>query len=74
MKTELCEAKGYRLIHIWQDDWQNNKEEINQKLIEIFENTEIIQFNTWLDRSWYSILNYNNIQLKQPQLKYKNYK
>lgn len=25
-KTEQCERNGYRLIHIWENDWNNNKE------------------------------------------------
>ena len=29
MKTQMCEQLGYRLIHIWEDEWNNNKEEIS---------------------------------------------
>ena len=38
MKTELCETKGYRLIHIWENEWNN---ETKNKLIQIFENKEL---------------------------------
>ena len=42
MKTERCEQLGYRLIHIWEDEWNNNKNEIKEKLKLIFENKEEI--------------------------------
>lgn len=58
MKTELCEAKGYRLIHIWEDEWNNDKELIKEKLIQVFQNKEIIDNKKLLDRSWYSALDY----------------
>ena len=57
MKTELCENKGYRLIHIWEDDWNNNQNEIKNKLKNIFENKEVIDYSKPLDRCWYSKTN-----------------
>ena len=41
-KTIECESKGYRLIHIFEHEWLNNKNEIKQKLIDIFNNNEKI--------------------------------
>ena len=35
-----CEKIGYRLIHIFEHEWVNNKNEIKQKLIDIFNNQE----------------------------------
>jgi hypothetical protein len=32
MKTEECERKGIRLIHIFENDWENNQEIIKSKL------------------------------------------
>ena len=58
-KTIQCNKKGYRLIHIWEDEWDNNKEEIKQKLINIFTYNEKLQFNQTeliLDYSWYNNL------------------
>ena len=49
--------KGYRLIHIW----ENNQDEIKNKLIDIFQNKENLNFTEdkiKLDRSWY-----NNIEI-----------
>ena len=56
MKTRLCETQNYRLIHIWEDEWNYNKELIKQKLIDIFTNNETIEFSKPLDRSWYNNL------------------
>ena len=61
MKTELCEAQNYRLIHIWEDEWN---EETKEKLIQIFEGKEVIDYSKPVDHSWFSTL----------QLKDKSYK
>ena len=34
MKTELCESKGYRLIHIWQNQWIK-KQDVVKKMIKL---------------------------------------
>lgn len=67
MKTELCETKGYRLIHIWENEWNN---ETKNKLIQIFENKEVIDNKKLLDRSWYSIFQVqnNNVEILPPEL------
>ena len=57
----MCNQKGYRLIHIWEDEWDLNKDNIKNKLIQIFNNAENLNFNEEkiiLDRSWY-----NNIEI-----------
>ena len=56
----MCEAKGYRLIHIWEDEWNNDKKLIKEKLIQVFEDKEIIDYSKPLDRSWYSIFQVQN--------------
>ena len=55
-KVIKCNKKGYRLIHIWEDEWESNKDLIKQKLIDIFTNNETIDYNQKLDRSWYNNL------------------
>ena len=55
-KVIKCNEKGYRLIHIWEDEWNSNKDLIKQKLIDIFEGKEIIDYSKPLDRSWYNNL------------------
>ena len=55
-KVLKCNSVGYRLIHIWEDEWN---ELTKQKLIDIFEGKEIIDFSKPLDRSWYNNLSGN---------------
>ena len=66
-KTELCQKKGYRLIHIWQDEWINNRQFILIKLNDIIWNKQIIKENK-LDRCWYSTLQFNNYKKLPPEL------
>ena len=67
MKTELCEAKNYRLIHIWEDEWN---EETKERLKSVFENKEVIDYSKPLDHSWFSILQLKNksYKLSKPEL------
>ena len=71
-KTEMCQAKGYRLIHIWQDQWNNNREEIQNKLIDIFKNKEVIDLSKPLDRCWYSTLQFQQYEILPPEIIIKN--
>ena len=66
-KTELCESKGYRLIHIWQDEWKESSEIIKNKLKSIIKGNEIIE-NNILDRCWYSILQFQNYEIIEPTI------
>ena len=75
MKTELCEQLEYRLIHIWENDWNNNKDEIKTKLEKILNNTEEFATNNKeliLDRCWYSkniIINgFKLVEITEPEL------
>ena len=54
-----CNQQGYRLIHIWEDEWNSNNDLIKQKLIDVFTNKEIIDYSKPLDRSWYNNLSGN---------------
>lgn len=59
-KVKKCNKKGYRLIHIWEDEWDKNKEQIKEKLKEIFQNKENLNFTDEiikLDRSWFNNIN-----------------
>ena len=75
MKTELCEQLEYRLIHIWEDEWNNNKDKIKTKLEKILNNTEEFATNNKkliLDRCWYSkntIINgFKLVEITEPEL------
>ena len=41
MKTLKCNEKGYRLIHIWEDEWDSNKDDILVRLEKIFRRRRI---------------------------------
>lgn len=75
MKTELCEQLEYRLIHIWENEWNNNKDEIKAKLEKILNNTEEFATNNKeliLDRCWYSknmtINEFKLVEITEPEL------
>ena len=50
-KTQLCEFKGYRLIHIFEDEWN---EITKEKLKQIFEDKEVITSGIY-PRTWFSL-------------------
>ena len=61
-KTIEANEKGYRLIHIWENEFEN----IKNKLIDIFQNKENLNFTKdkiKLDRSWYNNLEIPNYKL-----------
>lgn len=63
MKTELCEQQNYRLIHIWEDEWNNNKNEIKERLKSVFESREEIGNEiTLFKRDWYSINDFDDVE------------
>jgi hypothetical protein len=36
MKIDMCKSIGYKLIHIWEQDWNTNKQQIKNDLIKLF--------------------------------------
>ena len=73
-KVLEANKKGYRLIHIWESEWTNNKEEIKKKLIDILEGKENLTFTEdviKLNRSWYNnveIPNYELVEELPPEI------
>ena len=66
-KTQKCLQKGYRLIHIWEDEWDSNL--VQNKLKNILIQSEIFPIlydNFILDLSWFSPIETKdyNIQFK----------
>ena len=56
-KTEMCNEKGYRLLHIWEDDWIYDKGSVLERLKKVLLGKEDLSFNDdviVLDRSWYN--------------------
>lgn len=39
-KTEECDKKEVRLFHIWEDDWQHNKDVVKSMILNILKKTE----------------------------------
>lgn len=67
-KTLLCNEKGFRLIHIWEDEWDASREAIKSKLEKIFKGEEILDFSDdllTLDRSWYNCIDIPGYALKE---------
>ena len=50
MKTERCEQLGYRLIHIWEDEWNDA---LKLKLKAVLEQKEDKNIEKKLDHSWF---------------------
>lgn len=74
-KTKLCNEKGYRLIHIWEDEWTKSHEDLKSQLEKVFLGTEDLSFSgeeeVILDRSWYnnmSIPGYEVLEEIAPKL------
>jgi hypothetical protein len=36
MKIDMCKSIGYKLIYIWEHDWNSKKEYIKNRLLDIF--------------------------------------
>ena len=76
MKTKMCETLNYKLIHIWEDEWNNNNEKVKNNLLKIFNNENLILFEDEkqivFDRCNTSLndlrVNFNKIEETKPQL------
>lgn len=44
MKTKLCEVQNYKLIHIWEDEWNNNNKKVKNDLLKIFNKEKLTLF------------------------------
>jgi hypothetical protein len=62
----MCNEKGYRLIHIWEDEWIDSQEKVKERLKAVLERRESFEFvddEIALDRSWY-----NNVEIPEYEL------
>lgn len=60
-KTKLCYDKGIQLIHIWENEWTNNKDKIKQQLKELLNGQDCSKYN------WISVNDYSNYILSEPE-------
>jgi len=78
-KLNMCLLKGYKLIQIRENDWNNNKEKIKKKLYNLINDIfEIEDFNlnndemeidlSWFDDRILEKMNFNLEDTKSPQL------
>lgn len=61
LKTKLCYKNNIQLIHIWENDWVNNKEQIKHQIKELFEGKDCSKYN------WVSTKDYDNYILTEPK-------
>ena len=82
MKTNLCKEKGIRLIHIFEDEWIHENEEIKLKLKNILLGKEVINLKEeyiqidlrWEDGLNYEKSGYGKIRQTKPKYWYANLK
>lgn len=55
MKSTRCEKLGYRLIHIWENEWRESNNSIKEKLKALFENKLIAEKGIKLSRDWFPL-------------------
>ena len=75
-KTNLCESKGIRLIHIWEHEWNQNKEFI-QSLLKLYLENKVHQnefqkllepYENRLPRDYFSLLDFPDGIIEEPIL------
>lgn len=74
-KFQKCLQKGYRLIHIWEDEWDNNL--IQNKLKNVLIQNELIPIiydSFILDLSWFSPIETQDFDIHfiEPTIKIRN--
>ncbi len=67
MKSMMCETKGYRLIHIWEDEWSDA---LKIKLKAVLEQKEEINTECKLDHSWFKFD--KRFELSRPEIILRN--
>ena len=67
MKSMMCEEKGYRLIHIWEDEWSDA---LKIKLKAVLEQKEEVNNEKKLDHSWFKFD--KRFELSRPEIILRN--
>lgn len=68
-KTELCESKGIRLIHIWESEWNNNQDYVKY-ILDCYLNSIIPNYKCYnkLSRDYFSTLDFPDNKIEEPVL------
>lgn len=67
-KTKNCEAKGIRLIQIWEDEWKNNRLYVEYVLLCYLNNNTPIINGELLNRDYFSKLDFPGAEEVKPSL------
>ena len=62
-KTLLCYAQGIQVVHIYENDWNNNKEQIKQQIKSLLEGNDCSCYN------WVPLNKINDYILTPPNKK-----
>lgn len=60
-KTILCYNQNVQLIHIWENDWLNNQEQIKQQIKELLDGYDCSKYN------WVSLNDFQKYKLSEPE-------
>lgn len=60
-KTILCYTQNVQLIHIWENDWLNNQEQIKKQIKELLDGYDCSKYN------WISLNDYQKYKLSEPE-------
>ena len=60
LKTKLCYQNNIQLVHIYENDWVNNKDKIKNQIIELLNDKDCSKYN------WISLKDYNKYVLSEP--------
>lgn len=68
-KTNLCESKGIRLIHIWESEWLNDRKYIKY-ILDCYLNNKIPNYKCYdkLSRDYFQVLDFPNKEIISPTL------
>jgi hypothetical protein len=64
IKTKLCYANNIQLIHIYEFEWDKNKDIIKNRIKELFNGNDCSKYN------WININDYNKYKLTEPKIIY----
>ena len=64
IKTKLCYEKNIQLIHIYEFEWDNNKDKLKDQIKELLNGYDCSKYN------WINVKDYNLYELTEPEIIY----